>query len=171
MAGAIVDPPHVRPAGSLDLFEEDLEALRDFRCVIGAGAWYEREATKVLRRAVRLYGNRGLGERDRILLFERDGELMAVSVLSDESEDVAHLGFIGIASDLHGARIDAVDGDRLSDAVLESSLDTATELGFRRVTVQIARAHHTSHALLQRAGFERISRYDHDYDLCAIRLR
>lgn len=170
MAVPIVDPPRVRPAGSLDLFEEDLNALRAFRCVVDTGAWYEREAKKVLRRAIGVYRERALGERDRVLLFQRDDELQAVSVLAEESSTTVHLAFVGLSIEFHGARIDSEDGDRLSDAVLESSLEVAQELGFRRVSAQVAREHRASRAMLDRAGFLQVSRYDHDYDLCAVEL-
>jgi hypothetical protein len=150
VAATIVDPPRVRPAGSLDLFGEDVVALRSFRCYAGAGAWYEREAQKALKRAISVLASGALGERDRILLFERDGELMAVTVFSEESERSAHLGFIGLERELHGTRIDSEGGDRLSDAVLDSTLGAIRDLGFRRVTAQVPSAHERSRSMLKR---------------------
>lgn len=171
MAVPIIDPPRLRPAGSLGLFAEDLDLLRDFRCYRGAGSWFEREASKVLRTAIGLFRVGLLQEKDRILLFERDGDLQAVSVLAGESSNLGHLAFVGIEAELHGARIDSVTGDRLSDAVVETTLEYAVDLGFHRVTTQVARAHEKSLALLDRAGFRLVSRYDRDYDLYAIDAR
>jgi RimJ/RimL family protein N-acetyltransferase len=170
VAGTVVDPPRVRPAGSLDLFHEDLAALRSFRCHAGAGAWYERQAEKALKQAISVLASRALGQRDRVLLFEQDGQLMAVAVFSEESRATAHIGFIGLERDLHGARIDSDDGDRLSDAVLDSTLDAIRDLGFTRATAQVACAHTRSRAMLERIGFQRLSRFNHDYDIHAIDL-
>lgn len=170
MAVPIVDPPRARPAGSLGLGEEDLDSLRDFRCYRGQGSWFEREAGKVLRRAIGQYRNGRLDDKARIILFERDGELQAVTVLAAESEVTAHLAFVGIDADLHGARIDSPTGHRLSDAVVETSLEYAVDLGFRRATAQVAREHSKSLALLRRIGFGQVSRFDQDYDLYAVDL-
>jgi RimJ/RimL family protein N-acetyltransferase len=54
---------------------------------------------------------------------------------------------------------------------VETTLEYAVQLGFGRVTVQVARAHGRSVALLERAGFTRVSRFDQDYDLYAVDLR
>jgi len=171
VAVPIIDPPRFRPAGSLDLFTEDLESLRDFRCYRGPGSWFEREANKVLRTAIGRFRLGLLQERDRILLFERDGDLQAVSVLAGESSKLGHLAFVGIEAELHGARIDSVTGDRLSDSVVETALEHAVDLGFSRLTAQVARAHEKSLALLDRTGFQLVSRFDRDYDLYAIDAR
>lgn len=169
MAVAIVDPPHVRVAGLWDGVD-DVAALRSFRCFAGAGAWYEREAEKVLRLATRLLASDDLDDHDRILLCEREDALLAVGVFSHESERTAHLSFVGLRHDVHGARIDAPDGPRVSDTFLESCLEDARQLGFQRVTAQVARDHKRSRAMLDRAGFAPISRFDQDYDLWAIAL-
>jgi RimJ/RimL family protein N-acetyltransferase len=150
------------------LVREDLESLREFRCFTPPGQWYEREAIKALRQAVRHYAADDLLDRDRILLFERDDILHAVTVFGPELEKTAHLGFVGISEEFHGARIDSEDGDRLSDAVLDTTLENAAQLGFEVVTAQVAHAHGRSVAMLDRAGFERQSRYDQDYDLYAV---
>jgi L-amino acid N-acyltransferase YncA len=149
---------------------EDGIALRSFRCFAGAGVWYEREAVKVLRRAIRLFDSGDLRDRDRILLCEREDALYAVGVFSAESKQTAHLGFVGLRHDLHGARIDEPDGPRVSDAFLESCLDEARGLEFQRVTAIVAREHQRSRALLDRAGFTALYRFDQDYDLWAVSL-
>lgn len=156
-------------AGFLDR-EFELSALRSFRCFAGAGVWYEREARGVLNRAISLFASDDLKERDLLLLFWWDDELLAVSVVAEETERTAHLAFVGLKTELHGARIDSVDGPRLSDAVVETSLDEAEGLGFDRVTAQVAREHQRSLALLHRAGFAFASRFDH-YDVQAVSLR
>ena len=171
MAVPIIDPPRFRPAGSLELFAEDVVLLREFRCYRGPGSWFEREAKKVLRTATAQFRAGLLQEKDRIILVEREGDLQAVSVLVGESSKLGHLAFVGIEAELHGARIDSVTGDRLSDAVVESSLEYAMDLGFERLTAQVARAHEKSLALLDRAGFRLVSRFDRDYDLFAIDTR
>lgn len=164
----IVDPPKFRRAGSLGLLDEDLVALRAFRPYVGAGSWYEREASRVVRRAAGLLSQGELRERDGILMFEWDDELLAVTVFSEESSRTAHLGFVGLKAEVHGARIDDVAGPRLSDAVLDATLDEIASLGYDRVTAQVARDHARSRALVARAGFTAVSRYDSDYDLVAV---
>jgi RimJ/RimL family protein N-acetyltransferase len=166
----IVDPPRVWAAGLFD-GADDAGALRSFRCFAGAGVWYEREAEKALRRATRRFTSGDFGDHDRILLFHWDDELLAVCVFSRESAKSAHLSFVGLKYSVHGARIDASDGPRLSDAVLESCLEEARLLGFERMTAQVARDHAISRAMLDRAGFAPLSRVDQDYDLWAIALR
>jgi RimJ/RimL family protein N-acetyltransferase len=170
VAVPVVDPPRFRPAGSLDLIQEDLERLQDFRSYLGEGSWFEREAAKVLRRAIALYRDNRLRERDRILLFERDDELYGVTVLADEAPATVHLAFVGIDADLHGAHIDSPTGPRLSDSMVEATLDYAADLGFRRATAQVARQHKKSLALLERVGFRPLSRFDQDYDFYAVNL-
>jgi hypothetical protein len=164
----IVDPPTARPAGSLGLFEEDLNSLRQFRSHHGAGSWFERDARKVLSQATRHYREGDLRERDRITLFEQDDELQAVTVLSEDSAATAELAFLGVSADLHGARIDSPVGDRLSEAVVESTLDSAGRLDYRRVTAYVAHEHDRCLDLLTTVGFEVLSQYDHDYSLLAI---
>jgi RimJ/RimL family protein N-acetyltransferase len=171
VAVPIIDPPRSRPAGSLELFAEDLGLLREFRCYRGRGSWFEREAKRVLRTAIGRFRDGLLQEKDRILLFERDGDLQAVSVLTGESSVTGHLAFVGTDAGLHGARIDSVTGDRLSDAVVETTLEYAVDLGFHRVTAQVAQAHEKSLALLDRTGFRFVSRFDRDYDLYAMDAR
>ena len=170
MAILIVDPPHVRQAGSLNLKTEDAAALRSFRSFAGAGIWYEREAEKVLRRAIRLFVADELRQRDRLLLIEREDDRLGVAIFGEESAATAHLGFVGLRVGAHGARIDSETGPRLSDATVESCLEEATLLGFERMTAQVAREHKRSQCMLHRAGFAFVSRFDHDYDLWAIRL-
>jgi len=165
----IVDPPHIRAAGSIDA-DVDLAALRSFRSYLGSGVWYEREAEKVVRRATRYWTDGELGERDRLLLIEREDQLLAVAVFEAESDLTAHLGFVGLSRDVHGARIDSPSGQRLSDTVVESVLSEAATLGFRRVAAQVAREHAKARALFDRAGFSDVSRFDHDYDLWAVAL-
>lgn len=171
MFDGIVDPVRVRRAGSLDLFDEDYDDLVDFRSHTGAGHWYERKAYEVLKRARRLYRDRDLRPRDRILLFERDGLLHAVTVFSAESERTALLGYIGVRAELHGARIDSEDGDRLSDAVLVATMDSARALGYERMTAEAATANVGAVRLMKRNGFELISRLDADYGLWAISVK
>lgn len=43
-------------------------------------------------------------------------------VLAGKSSKLGHLAFVGIEAELHGARIDSVIGDRLSDLVVETTL-------------------------------------------------
>jgi hypothetical protein len=164
----IVDPPRVRPAGSLGLLEEDVQELRGFGCLDGTGAWYERDAARILRKAAAALEARKLADRDRVLLFERDGILHAVSVFTESSDVTAELVFLGLAAEFHGARIDSASGDRLSDAVLSATLDAALDLGFERVTAHVARPHARSRAMLDRAGFQVLSQADRDYDLCVV---
>jgi hypothetical protein len=102
----IVDPPHIRAAGSIDA-DMDLAALGSFRSYLGSGVWYEREAEKVVRRATRYWTEGELGERDRLFLIEREDQLLAVAVFEAESDLTAHLGFVGLSRDVHGARIDS----------------------------------------------------------------
>lgn len=165
----IVDPPHIRAAGSIDA-DVDLAALRSFRSYLGSGIWYEREAEKVVRRATRCWTEGELRERDRLFLIEREDQLLAVAVFEAESDLTAHLGFVGVSRDVHGARIDSPSGQSLSDTVVESVLDEAAGLGFRRVSAQVASEHARARALLDRAGFRVVSRFDHDYDLWAVAL-
>jgi L-amino acid N-acyltransferase YncA len=163
----LVDPPDVRAAGIWEGVD-DVAKLRSFRCFAAPGSWYEREALKVLRRATQRLADGNLSDRDRILLCEREDALYGVSVLAAESEKTAHLGFLGLRADLHGARIDSLDGERVTDAFLASCLEVARGLGVQRVTAIVARDHERSRAMLARTGFTVVSRFDRDYDLQAL---
>jgi RimJ/RimL family protein N-acetyltransferase len=124
----------------------------------------------VLKQATKLLDESRLGERDRMMLVAWDDELLGIAVLSEQSKRTVGLAFIGIKLDAHGARIDADDGPRLSDSIVESALEEAERLGFDRVTAQVAAEHTASVALLERVGFGRLSRYDRDYDIYALAL-
>jgi hypothetical protein len=125
---------------------------------------------KVVRRAATLLEQGQLAERERIQMFEVDDDLVAVGVFGPESDITAHLGFVGLRSGVHGARIDSDDGPRVSDSVLESCLEEASDLGFRRVTAQVARENERGRGLASRVGFRVVSRFDADYDLWAVEL-
>jgi L-amino acid N-acyltransferase YncA len=164
----VVDEPRLVAAPETTI---DPAVLRAFRSFVRPGMWFEREAEKVVRQAASLLARNELDSHGRVLLAVNDTEeVLAVSVLGRTDNRTAELAFVGVRYDLHGATIESPHGRRLSDSLVEASLDEAAAAGYKRMIAYVAREHVISQGLLARAGFVWLSRFDSSYDLWAVSL-
>lgn len=165
MADPTVEPPTVRLANA-----GDVQRLRAFRCVHGAGTWYERHAADVVRRAALWLDQGRLEATDAVLLFEVGEDLVGVAVITEESGATAHVAAVATERTLRGARLGSESGPRLSATVLATALEEASTRGYSRATAIVARPHRRSQRLLEQAGFSFESRFDDSYDLHSVEL-
>lgn len=100
MARRLLTPPTVRLAQP-----EDAAAIRSFRC--GHRPWYVQDATKVIRKAASVLGTPAAARETKVLLFEADDRLIAVSIVQQAHEPhTADLVVLAIHEDVQGAWLD-----------------------------------------------------------------
>jgi hypothetical protein len=133
VACRLLTPPKVRPARAADA-----EAIRAFRC--GHQPWYVQDAAKVIRRAASVLGTpAAIMHRTRVLLFEDEARLIAVSVVqqADESSasesQTADLVVLAVHEDVQGGWLKQESSRPLCVAVLEETVGFAAREGYERV--------------------------------------
>lgn len=165
MARRLLTPPEVRLAGAVDA-----KAIRAFRC--GHHPWYVQDATKVIRRAASVLGTpAAIMHRTRVLLFEDEARLIAVSVVqqADESpapeSQTADLVVLAVHEDLQGGWLTQEPPRPLCAVALEETVRFAAREGYARAIAIAADQNKKSVRLITRAGFARVTELDGDYAL------
>ena len=96
MARKPLEPPAVRLAGG-----DDAEAIRAL-CG-GHRPWYVQDAVKVIRRAASVLGTpAAIIHRTRVLLFEDEDRLIAVSIVQEHDLQTADLVVLAVHEDVQG---------------------------------------------------------------------
>jgi hypothetical protein len=165
VARRLLTPPGVRLAGAADA-----EAIRAFRC--GHHPWYVQDAAKVIRRAASVLGTpAAIMHRTRVLLFEDEARLIAVSVVQQADESpapesrTADLVVLAVHEDLQGGWLKQEPPRALCAAALEETVRFAAREGYERVIAIAADQNKKSVRLITRAGFARVTQLDGDYAL------
>jgi len=170
VARRLLTPPEVRLAGAADA-----EAIRAFRC--GHHPWYVQDAAKVIRRAASVLGTpAAIMHRTRVLLFEDEARLVAVSVVqqADESpapespapeSQTADLVVLAVHEDVQGGWLKQEPRRPLCVATLEETVRFAGREGYERIIAIAADQNKKSVRLITRAGFARVTQLDGDYVL------
>jgi L-amino acid N-acyltransferase YncA len=114
-----------------------------------------------------LAGDRVTPEGFRCLLFEADGEVVAVSALQAAGRACDWI-VMGVANMRQGERLP--DDRSLATAVAHETIRYAQTLGYRRIVALVHRHHDTSRHLVERLGFVRLADVDLDYTLFAAEL-
>lgn len=99
----------------------DATAIRAFRC--GHRPWYVQDAVKVIRRAASVPGTPAAAARGtKVLLFETDNRLIAVSVVQQAHRPrTADLVVLAVHEDVQGAWLDEKPTRPLCVAALEET--------------------------------------------------
>lgn len=165
MARRLLTPPEVRLAGAADA-----EAIRAFRC--GHHPWYVQDAAKVIRRAASVLGTpAAIIHRTRVLLFEDEARLIAVSVVQQADESpaseshTADLVVLALHEDVQGGRLKQKPPRPLCVAVFEETVRFAAREGYERIIAIAANQNKKSLRLITRAGLARVTELDGDYVL------
>ena len=159
MARRLLTPPTVRLAQP-----EDAAAIRSFRC--GHRPWYVQDATKVIRKAASVLGTPAAARETKVLLFEADDRLIAVSIVQQAHEPhTADLVVLAIHEDVQGAWLDEKPPRPLCVATLEETAHLAARDGYERILAIAAEQNEKSVRLITRAGFSPVTRLDGDYTL------
>jgi hypothetical protein len=152
-------PPTVRLAGP-----DDADAIRAFRC--GHRPWYVQDAVKVIRRAASVLGTpAAIIHRTRILLFEEEDRLIAVSVVQAHDSQTADLVVLAVHEDVQGGWLRQEPFRPLCVAVLEETVRLATRESYERIVAIATEQNTKSVRLVTRAGFARVTQLDGDYTL------
>ena len=159
MARKPLAPPAVRLAGG-----DDAEAIRAFRC--GHRPWYVQDAVKVIRRAASVLGTpAAIIHRTKVLLFEEDDRLIAVSVVQAHDSQTADLVVLAVHEDVQGGWLRQEPSRPLCVAVLEETVRFAAREGYERIVGIAAEQNTKSVRLITGAGFTRVTQLDGDYAL------
>jgi hypothetical protein len=158
VARRLLAPPTVRIAGP------DAEAIRSFRC--GHRPWYVQDAAKVIRRAASVLGTpAAIIHRTRVLLFEEEDRLIAVSVVQAHDSLTADLVVLAVYEDVQGGWLRQEPSRPLCVAVLEETVRFAAREGYERIIAIAAEQNTQSVRLITGAGFTRVTQLDGDYIL------
>jgi hypothetical protein len=143
----------------------DAKAIRAFRC--GRRPWYVTDAAKVVRRSASVLGTSAAAvNRTRVLLFEVENKVMAISVVQQAQHlHTADLVVLAVHHDVQGAWLEEDSPRPLCVAVLEETAHFAAREGYERILAMAAEQNTKSVRLITRAGFLRVSELDGDYVL------
>jgi L-amino acid N-acyltransferase YncA len=126
-----------------------------------------QDAAKVIRRAARVLGTGAATTRQtKILLFETDDRLIAISVVQQAHEpQTADLVVLAVHHEIQGAWLEEQPPRPLCVAVLEETARLAAHDGYKRILAMAAEQNQKSVRLITRAGFSLVTRLDGDYTL------
>ncbi|MGH2834158.1 MAG: hypothetical protein ACRDK2_15410 [Solirubrobacteraceae bacterium] len=148
----------------------DAKAIRAFRC--GQRPWYVTDAAKVVRRSASVLGTSASAvNRTRVLLFEIENKVMAISVLQQaHNPQTADLVVLAVHQDVQGAWLEEDPPRPLCVAALEETAHFAAGEGYERILAMAAEQNTKSVRLITRAGFVRVTGLNGDYVLYQISL-
>ncbi len=126
-----------------------------------------QDAVKVIRRAESVPGTPAAAAHGtKILLFETDNRLIAVSVVQQAHRPrTADLVVLAVHEDVQGAWLDEKPTRPLCVAALEQTAHLAAQDGYERILAIAAEQNKKSVRLITRAGFSPVTRLDGDYTL------
>ncbi len=102
----------------------------------------------------------------KVLLFERDARLIAISIVQQAHEPwTADLVVLAVHEDFQGAWLEETPLRPLCAAVLEETAHLAAQDGYQRILAIAAEQNKKSVRLITRAGFSPVARLDGDYSL------
>lgn len=139
-----------------------------------AGRWrHVKEASSALRAAALSLGSDGAGERDlRILLFEIDREIVAVSAMRRSMEaELAQLITLVLHQEMRGCWLRERPRRPLCAVTMDATMRFAAGNGYKRMAAQIANSDTKGIRLAQRCGFGRVGHADKDHAVWAAALR
>jgi GNAT superfamily N-acetyltransferase len=126
-----------------------------------------QDAARVIRRAASVLGTpAAIIHRTRVLLFEEEDRVIAVSVVQRAHEShTADLVVLAVHEDLQGAWLRERPSRPLCVVMLEETARLASREGYRRVLAIASEQNEKSVRLITRAGFTRVTPLDGDYVL------
>jgi hypothetical protein len=143
----------------------DAPAIRGFRC--GHRPWYVQDATKVIRRAASVLDTpAAAARRTKVMLFETDNRLVAVSVVQQAHEPhTADLVVLAVHEEAQSAWLEERPSRPLCVAVLEETAHLAAQDGYERILAIAAEQNKKSIRLITQSGFSPVTPLDGDYTL------
>jgi hypothetical protein len=143
----------------------DAEAIRAFRC--GYRPWYVQNAAKVVRRSASLLdAPAAVLHRTRVLLFETQGQTVAIAVVQEAHDPrIADLVVLALHQDVQGGWLKVQPPRPLCVAVLDETIRFAGREGYEQILAVAAEQNTKSVRLITLAGFARLTLLDGDYAL------
>jgi RimJ/RimL family protein N-acetyltransferase len=126
-----------------------------------------QDAAKVIRRAASVLGTpAAIIHRTRVLLFEDEDRVIAVSVVQQAHEPhTVDLVVLALHEDVQGGWLRRKPSRPLCVAVLEETVRFAAREDYQRIVAIAAEQNTKSVRLITRAGFARVTQLDGDYVL------